>query len=179
MAIILLVFWGIILAVIIGGGFLLFTGIKQKSYIKIVLGSPAIILVMLWAYSATTPPKPEEAFRNAFLIEMPESVTFEIVDSTIKLKGPKGEVERILLNPKVKIEKQENKVVISAKNATKRDKTIIGTFKAHIKNMIKGVTEGHIYRLKICSGHFPMNVSMNNNELAVKNFLGEKKIFLN
>ena len=51
---------------------------------------------------------------------------------------------------------------------------IYGTFKAHIKNMIKGITEGHIYKLKVCSGHFPMNVSVNKDKLIVNNFLGEK-----
>ena len=40
--------------------------------------------------------------------------------------------------------------------------------------MIKGVAEGHVYRLKICSGHFPMNVSVSGNEFSVANFLGEK-----
>ena len=51
---------------------------------------------------------------------------------------------------------------------------MIGTIKAHVKNMIKGVTEGHRYILKICSGHFPMSVSVSNNEIQIKNFLGEK-----
>ena len=40
--------------------------------------------------------------------------------------------------------------------------------------MIKGSNEGHVYELKICSGHFPMNVSIQGKELVVKNFIGEK-----
>ena len=40
--------------------------------------------------------------------------------------------------------------------------------------MIKGVSEGHIYKLKICSGHFPMNTAVNGNKFVVNNFLGEK-----
>jgi len=40
--------------------------------------------------------------------------------------------------------------------------------------MIKGVTEGIIYKLKICSSHFPMNVTVSTKEVSVKNFLGEK-----
>src|SRR3989338_3940685 len=40
--------------------------------------------------------------------------------------------------------------------------------------MIKGANEAHQYVLKICSGHFPMTVSINKNELVIKNFFGEK-----
>ena len=29
--------------------------------------------------------------------------------------------------------------------------------------MIRGVSEGHVYKMKICSGHFPMNVSLSGN----------------
>jgi large subunit ribosomal protein L6 len=41
--------------------------------------------------------------------------------------------------------------------------------------MIKGATEGHVYKLKVCSGHFPMNVAVAGKDFVVKNFLGEKK----
>ena len=105
---------------------------------------------------------------------LPEGIGVEIDGHTLIMKGPKGELKRKFASPKIKITIQENKVVLGAKKATKREKTMIGTFKAHIRNMIKGLTVGHIYKLKICSGHFPMKVSVNNKEFVVENFLGEK-----
>lgn len=51
---------------------------------------------------------------------------------------------------------------------------IMKSFKAHINNLLKGVVEPYSYTLKICSGHFPMTVSVNKNQLIVKNLLGEK-----
>ena len=50
---------------------------------------------------------------------------------------------------------------------------MINTFKAHLIHMIVGSMEGHVYKLKICSGHFPMTVAMKGDTLEVKNFLGE------
>ena len=40
--------------------------------------------------------------------------------------------------------------------------------------MMSGANEPHKYIMKICSGHFPMNVSVAKNEFIVKNLLGEK-----
>jgi len=40
--------------------------------------------------------------------------------------------------------------------------------------MIAGVSEGHTYKLKICSGHFPMTVAVDNKDFVIKNLLGEK-----
>lgn len=107
-------------------------------------------------------------------IEMPEGVQAQVDGRTVKIKGPKGEIERTFKAPKFDFTLEGNTLNITAKNATKREKTLAGTLKAHVNNMIKGVTEGHNYKLKICSGHFPMNVSVNGNKFIVKNFLGEK-----
>ena len=101
-------------------------------------------------------------------------IEVKVDGSVITLKGEKGEVSRDFKNPRISIEHQDDKIYFKAKKATKREKTIIGTFKAHLNNLIKGVKEGHKYTLKICAGHFPMNVSVNNNVFSVKNFLGEK-----
>ena len=107
-------------------------------------------------------------------IEVPQGVTATIKDSTITVKGPKGEVVKGMRAPGVTITSKDNKISLKSKKATKREKRMLNTFRAHINNMLKGVQENWVYKLKICSGHFPMNVSLSGNVFAVKNFLGEK-----
>lgn len=107
-------------------------------------------------------------------IEIPEGVEIEITNGMIKVKGPKGENQKKLLSPKIKISKKDKTIILLAEKPSKREKTMINTFKAHINNMIKGVIGIFIYTLKICSGHFPMSVTIDNNNVVIKNFLGEK-----
>lgn len=107
-------------------------------------------------------------------VEVPEGIEIKLEGNKISLKGEKGETFRDFRHPKIQVEIKDSKVSFKSKNATKREKTMVGTFKAHLKNLFKGVKEGHVYKLKICSGHFPMNVTLNNNLFSVKNFLGEK-----
>jgi len=107
-------------------------------------------------------------------IEIPEKIEAQIDKGIVKIKGPKGEASKKLIDPKVDIKIEDKKIIFSAKKGTKREKRIIGTFKSHIRNLIKGVNEGHTYKLKICSTHFPMNASVKDNEFILKNFLGEK-----
>jgi large subunit ribosomal protein L6 len=106
-------------------------------------------------------------------IEFPEGVTVELVGTTLKVKGEKGEVERDYVHPKIKLSVESNKVILLSPKATKREKTMMGSFAAHILNMVNGVQELYTYKLKICSGHFPMNVSVSGEDLVIKNFLGE------
>ncbi len=108
-------------------------------------------------------------------VELPKGATCTVQgNNQVTMKGPKGEVSRGFAHMRVTITADGAAVVISAKDATKAEKTMIGTFQSHLRNMVKGVTEGHTYRLKICSGHFPMNVSVAGSEFIIKNFLGEK-----
>jgi len=107
-------------------------------------------------------------------VEIPAGVDAAVENSLVKVKGPKGESKRDFRHPRVTIAKRDNKIFLSSENATKKEKKMIGSFKAHLKNMMKGAKEGHVYRLRICSGHFPMNVSMSGNEFIISNFLGEK-----
>ena len=107
-------------------------------------------------------------------IELPKNVDDRLEKSILILKGPKGDVKRDLNDKRVKLEKKDNFLMLNAGKFTKTKKKIIKSYAAHIKNMIRGSLDGHNYVLKICSGHFPMNVAVVNNELVVKNFLGEK-----
>lgn len=106
-------------------------------------------------------------------IELPKEVTAEQSSDSIIVKGPKGTVTKNFTHPKVKVLVEGNKINLSVLKGTKREKAVIKSFEAHINNIVKGVQEPHFYKIKICSGHFPMNVTVNNNELIIKNFLGE------
>lgn len=106
-------------------------------------------------------------------IVIPDKVTVEVNKYLVTVKGPKGELKREFRNKQVSIEKKDNKVIVFAKDASKREKTMVGTFASHIKNMTLGVQNPHIYKLKICSGHFPMSVAVSGSDFVVKNFLGE------
>ncbi len=108
-------------------------------------------------------------------IEIPEGCNISIENFLIKVTGPKGEVFRTVKNKLLHSEIVDNKVILFAIDSTKRHKKIILTFVAHVKNLFKGVTEGHIYKLKICSGHFPISVAVKGDIVEVKNFIGEAK----
>ena len=105
---------------------------------------------------------------------IPDGITVEIDGALIKVNGKAGAVVKNLFNPNVKIVKEDKKIVLKALKSTKREQKLVNSFKAHIKNMLQGANETYNYKLKICSGHFPMNVSVKGNELIVKNFFGEK-----
>ncbi len=106
-------------------------------------------------------------------ITLGQGATARLQGNVLTIKGPKGEVSRELRSPKITITLVDKKIVLSVQKATKREKTMIGTFEAHIANMVKGVEEPHLYKLKVCSGHFPMNVAIGGKEFVIKNFLGE------
>jgi large subunit ribosomal protein L6 len=107
-------------------------------------------------------------------LEFPEGVTATVDGSTVTVTGPKGEVKRTFKDVMVSLSGENGTVVIKCEKATKREKARAYSYRAHIRNMIRGVTEGHSYELKICASHFPMNVAINNKQIIVKNFLGEK-----
>ena len=107
-------------------------------------------------------------------IKIPEKVSINLENGFLTLIGPKGEVKRDLSDKRLKTEHKNKSIFLNANKPNKVNKKILKTYAAHINNMIKGSLEGHKYTLKICSGHFPMNISISNNEFIVKNFLGEK-----
>ena len=107
-------------------------------------------------------------------LKCPDGVKSSLVDNVLTVSGSKGEIKKKLVHPKVLVNVNDNVITLSTDKRTKTDKRIFGTFKSHIKNMLKGVKDGFECKLKICSGHFPMNVNVAGNEFIIKNFIGEK-----
>ncbi|MBU2637553.1 MAG: 50S ribosomal protein L6 [Nanoarchaeota archaeon] len=107
-------------------------------------------------------------------VALPEGVSAEVKAKEFSVKGPKGEITRKLFDPTVKMEVVEGKVRLSPLKLTKRQKALINTYVAHIKNMIKGVQKPFVYKMKVCSSHFPISVAVEGSTIVIKNFFGEK-----
>jgi len=107
-------------------------------------------------------------------IEIPSGVDVSVHGNTITVKGEGKESKKRLNISKIDLKVDGNKVLIGSKTASKKEKRLINTYAAHIRNMINGVSEGFEYKLKIAFSHFPMTVEVNGNEAVIKNFLGEK-----
>lgn len=53
---------------------------------------------------------------------------------------------------------------------------MVGTTTARIRNLIRGVTDGFTYKLKVVYAHFPVTIKVHDKErkLTIDNFTGEK-----
>ncbi|HUW43501.1 MAG TPA: 50S ribosomal protein L6 [Bacillota bacterium] len=108
------------------------------------------------------------------IIEIPEGISAEIIENVLKISGAEGEIEKKFNTNNLEFNKKGNEIIIGNKKATKKEKKLMNTIAAHIKNMIEGVQKKFEYQLKICFSHFPINVEIKEGEAIIKNFLGEK-----
>ena len=107
------------------------------------------------------------------VVEIPHGIEIEIDGNMLILKKNEKELKRKLVG--FDIEKEGNKISLHCKKAGKKEKSLIMTGVAHIKNMIRGLEKNFEYKLEICAVHFPMSAGYdkNKNEFSIKNFLGE------
>jgi len=81
-------------------------------------------------------------------IQIPESVNVGVEGEVIKVTGPKGEINfNIPANITVKIE--DNVVLVNRSGEDKLTKSLHGTVRATLSNMINGVVAGYQKTLKI------------------------------
>ena len=107
-------------------------------------------------------------------IKLNGEVEAQLDGTSLTIKGPKGDVKRKFNDKSIKFEHEGSSIILKAPKFSKVNKKRIKSYAAHIRNMVRGSTEEYKYTLKICSGHFPMSVSISNDQFIVKNFLGEK-----
>ncbi|WP_292981832.1 50S ribosomal protein L6, partial [Nitrosomonas sp.] len=83
------------------------------------------------------------------LIEIPNSVTIKLEKNGIAISGPLGVLFQSIDSTHIQVGVEANQLFVKAINSTKYAKSIVGTLKALISNMIKGVTEGFEKKLLI------------------------------
>lgn len=82
-------------------------------------------------------------------IAIPDGVQVQVQDGTLQAKGPKGELS-VEIHEKVKVEKQDDSVVVSVGNPENRsERELWGTFRVLVSNVIEGVAKGFEKKLEI------------------------------
>jgi len=117
---------------------------------------------------------PNVVYKEFRVVEIPDGVQVEIEGKAVRVRGPLGELKRDFSHAPVEIRLDGDKVVVEAYWPKKRERAMIGTVAAHIKNMIIGVTKGFTYKMKIVFTHFPIQVSVEGDKVVIRNFLGER-----
>ena len=108
-------------------------------------------------------------------ITTPAGVEATLENSILTIKGEKGSLSRAFDHPRVHLTLKGNVItLLCVQSAKRKDKALLGTFQAHINNMIKGVTNGFEYTMKTVFSHFPIKNSVESNYFLIQNFLGER-----
>ena len=107
-------------------------------------------------------------------VKIPDGVAVTVEDATVRISAGKVALSRRLWHPRVRLAVEGGEVAISCEFPKRKEKAIAGTYAAHIRNMIEGVTKGWRYRMKIVYSHFPMKASVKGKEFVIENFLGER-----
>lgn len=94
------------------------------------------------------------------LVEIPDGVEVSIADGKVKVSGPKGSIEREF-PPELGIKITDNHVEVLLKSRSKTAKAIHGTFRAHINNMVKGVSESWVKKLELVGSGYKAQVKQN------------------
>jgi len=119
-------------------------------------------------------------------LQLPEDVSAETDHLDLTVEGPEESVTRRLWYPDVSVAVEDvpaspdgdgetvQAVVIASDADDAETISTIGTFESHVRNMFHGVTEGWEYELEVFYSHFPMQVSVEGDEVVIENFLGER-----
>lgn len=107
-------------------------------------------------------------------VETPEGVDVKVDDRVVTISGEKGTLTRDFSHAPLFIQKEGKLIKIRTSWPRKKEAATVGTVSSHIKNMITGVTTGFTYKLKIVFSHFPISVKIENENVLIENFTGER-----
>ena len=109
------------------------------------------------------------------ILIIPEDVRIVMENNTVSVSGPNGTIIRTLWYPGIEINMIDKEIIIDSSNPRKKQQAMVGTITSHISNMIKGVTIGYTYTMKMVYSHFPIQLKVEGTYIKIGNFLGEKK----
>jgi len=105
------------------------------------------------------------------------TVEVEVKSRVVKVTGPRGSLTRDFKHLNMDMRKVGDKSLrVDIWFANRKQLACVRTVCSHIDNMIVGVTRGFLYKMRFVYSHFPINVTLNGNDVEIRNFLGEKRV---
>ncbi len=81
-------------------------------------------------------------------VVVPSGVQVSIQGSSVKVKGPKGELERVF-SPQIGISMEDGTIVVQRSSDAPQQRALHGTTRALLSNMVTGVSTGFTKTLEI------------------------------
>ncbi|WP_264048645.1 50S ribosomal protein L6 [Methylobacterium flocculans] len=81
-------------------------------------------------------------------VPVPSGVTATVTGQTVKMKGSKGELQYVVPNV-VDVKFEDGAVSVQPKNQTKEARSLWGTSRAQVANLVEGVSKGFEKKLEI------------------------------
>jgi len=107
-------------------------------------------------------------------VHVPKEVKVAMKGAEVTVKGPKGTVTRDFSHPRVSVAFKDDTFHVECEYPRTKEKALVGTYAAHLRNMIEGANHGFEYALKMVYSHFPMKIMVKGDRFVIENFLGEK-----
>jgi large subunit ribosomal protein L6 len=99
-------------------------------------------------------------------VAIPSGVTASVDGQTIKMKGPKGNLE-LVLPSEVVIKMDKGAIKVDPRDETKRARSMWGTSRSLVSNLVTGVTKGFERKLEITGVGYRAAVQGKNLQIAL------------
>ncbi len=99
-------------------------------------------------------------------VAIPTGVTASVEGQTVKVKGPKGALE-VVLPGDVSVKMDNGAVKVDPRNETKRARSMWGTSRTLVANLVAGVTKGFERKLDITGVGYRAAVQGKNLQIAL------------
>ena len=99
-------------------------------------------------------------------VTIPSGVTATVEGQTVKMKGPKGQLQ-FVVHDDVEVKLDKNVVKVTPRVETNRGRALYGTARAQIANLVAGVTKGFEKKLEITGVGYRAAMQGKNLQLAL------------
>jgi large subunit ribosomal protein L6 len=99
-------------------------------------------------------------------VAIPSGVTASVDGQTVKMKGPKGALE-LVLPAEVSAKMDKGSIKVDPRNETKRARSMWGTSRTLVSNLVTGVTKGFEKKLEITGVGYRAAVQGKNLQIAL------------